>query len=150
MSNAIKDFESLKERWPGIMNIVKAINGFDVDCSYDELVALNLEIESDVEGMEIATRAAMQLMKEFEEGNTEVKAWLEENGFVSKRNIALQKEMDEIIEKIEAGEYFSSEEFQQMADRLLDIQSECMRSAERHTNSMGKGLFGIRTAITEA
>ena len=150
MNRAIKDFESLMERWPGVLELVKALNGSNADCTYEELVALNLKIESDPEGLAIVTRAMLQLMADFKAGDTEVKTWLEEHGFVSDRNLSLQREMDEILEKIESGEVYTSEEFQKMADRLLDIQEECMGSAQKHANSIGRGLFGIQNIVLEA
>lgn len=149
MSTAIEDFELLKQRWPGILNIVKAINGFDVDCSYEELLELNEQISSDPEGMEIATRATMKLMEGFEDQDPKVRKWLEENGFVSQKAIDAQKEMDEILEAIESEEYHTQKELDAMAKRLLDIQEEFIRSSQKHANAIGKGLFGIKTALSE-
>jgi len=149
MNSAIEDLEGLKKRWPGMMNIVKAINGYDVDCSYSDLVALNLQINSDEKGMEIVTRAMMKLMKDFEAGDQEVRKWFEENGFVSQRAIDVHKEMDEILEAVQSGEYYSPKEFDAMVARLLEIQEEFSKSSQRHANSIGKGLFGLRAAISE-
>ena len=149
MNSAIEDFERLKERWPRILDIVKVINGFDVDCSYEELVALSLEINSDEETMEVANRAITKLMADYQAGDPEVRQWLEDNNFVSQRAIDAQKEMDAILEAVESGEYHTAAELETMVNRLLDIQEEFSKTAQRHANAIGKGLFGVGSPVSE-
>jgi hypothetical protein len=149
MNRAIEDLERLKERFPGIMNIVKVINGFDADCSPEELVALNARISEDEEAMAVATRAITKLMADSKDGDPEVRQWLEDNHFVSQRAIDAQKEMDAIVEAIESGEYHSIAELEAMTNRLLDLQEEFIRTAQRHEHAMGKGLFGMGEPVSE-
>ena len=149
MSSAIRDFELLMEKWPGFINIVKVVNGYDVDCSYEELVALNIAISSDEESMEIATRATEQLGKDIKAGDPEVQAWLDANGFVSERSQQMQAEMDEILARVTSEEFLTRDERQAMVDRLLDLQEEFLGMSQRHQSAIGNGLLGMGRSIDE-
>lgn len=149
MSSAIRDLELFLEKWPDAIHIVKVINGYDVDCTYEELVALNIAISTDEASMAIAIRAVEQLEKDLKAGNPEVQAWLNAHGFVSDRSQQMQKEMDGILARVTSEEFLTREERQAMVDRLLDIQDEALLQAQRHANAIGNGLFGMGRAIDE-
>lgn len=148
MNKAISMLEELSRRWPGMMNIVRAVNGYETDSSYEDLLALNLEIEADHEGMEMLAIAMLQLMRDFQEGDPEVMEWCERNGFVSQKSKDLAAELREISAKLE-GEFEDPKEFQAVVERLLEIQEVRSRAASKCANSLGRGFMGVQAILEE-
>ena len=150
MNSAIEIMEQLVERWPGMLDMIRVMNGYDVDRSYEELLEINTRINADEEGMKLARQAMEQLMVDFQAGDPEVKAWLEANGFTSQQNIDFGHEMDAIVERIESNDYTSIDELQAMTDRLLDIMETCLRSAARHQSAIGRGFMVMGPPLEDA
>ena len=146
MHPAIETLEELNRRWPGFFELIRTKNGYETDLRYADLMRVQLQMDTDEEGMQRFV-GAMQLVLRDRSTDPELQRWLEETGFVEKHIVDLKREVDAI-----ANEDFASltaAERASMAARLDRIRDEAARYRARRESLKERTYLGVRVNTDE-
>lgn len=137
----IEELKRLEERWPGLFDMIRVLNGYEEDFSYESLVGLNDIILRDTEGLSTLLRAMMRLMNPVGV-SPETKQWLEDNGFIAKAVVDLKKRKEAAHEVLARAT--CEQEKSDAATELEVIQEKIEQVAQQSDLAMIKSLTGLQ------